>query len=223
MTADMRPLPPYRVFAQFFQAAFVDRLLDHAISNRSRFQPSTISNASEFDPSKRISHRLSDLGTLAPEIESRLMSMAPSLMSGLHVTPFEPVRYEIEMVVHGDGAFYTTHVDTDIAPGARTDMHRMVSGVYYFNAEPKRFSGGALRLYSFGQFDSNSRFIEIEPIHNTLVVFPSWVLHEVMPVRCPSRKFLHSRFAINCWLWRQAGSAFPTDSKDDDTKNAPPV
>jgi SM-20-related protein len=151
MTADMRPLPPYRVFAQFFQAAFVDRLLDHAISNRSRFQPSTISNASEFNPSKRISHRLSDLGTLAREIESRLMSMAPTLMSDLHVTPFEPVRYEIEMVVHGDGAFYTTHVDTDIAPGARTDMHRMVSGVYYFNAEPKRFSGGALRLYSFGR------------------------------------------------------------------------
>ena len=105
MRADERPLPPFRVFAQFFQAALVDLLLDHAISNRSRFQPSTISNASEFNPSKRISHRLSDLGALGPEIEGQLRSMAPSLMSDLHVTPFEPVRYEIEMVVHGDGAF----------------------------------------------------------------------------------------------------------------------
>ena len=207
MIADTRPLPPFRVFAQFFETAFVDRLLDHATSNRSRFQPTTISYASEFNPSLRISYSLSDLGTLTREIEDRLRSMASSLMSDLHVTPFEPVRYEIEMVAHGDGAFYTTHVDTDIAPGARTDMHRMVSGVYYFNAEPKRFSGGALRLYAFGQFDSNSRFVDIEPVHNSFVVFPSWVLHEVMPIRCPSKKFLHSRFAINCWLWRQAGSA----------------
>jgi SM-20-related protein len=206
MTADIRPLPPYRVFTEFFDASFVDRLLEHALSNRSKFQSTTISNASEFDPSIRISHKLDDLGTLRPEIENRLRSMASDLVADLHVTPFEPVRYEIEMVAHGDGAFYSTHVDTDIAPGARTDMHRMISGVYYFNADPKSFSGGALRLYSFGQFDANSRFIEIEPAHNSFVVFPSWVLHEVMPISCPTQKFKHSRFAINCWLWRRHAS-----------------
>jgi SM-20-related protein len=34
-------------------------------------------------------------------------------------------------------------------------------------------------------------------------VFPSWVLHEVRPVSCPSKRFVDSRFAINCWLWRR--------------------
>jgi SM-20-related protein len=40
-------------------------------------------------------------------------------------------------------------------------------------------------------------------VHNTFVVFPSWVLHEVLPVSCPTKQFIDSRFALNFWLWRR--------------------
>jgi SM-20-related protein len=196
-------VPPFRVFVDFLDNGLVDRLLDYAVTNQHRFQPTTIGNTSELNPSVRISHKLDDLGTLKAELEGRILPMAPTLISDLRVTPFAPARCEVEMVAHGDGAFYSRHVDTDTSQGDRSNMHRMVSGVYYLNAEPKSFSGGALRLYSFGPFDANSDFVDIEPVHNTLVVFPSWVLHEVLPVTCPSKRFIDSRFALNCWLWRR--------------------
>jgi len=197
------PLPPFRVFAEFLDPGLVDRLLDYSLSNQSRFQPTTVGGSFELNPSVRISYKLDDLGELRAELESRIMSMASTLITDLHLSLFSPARCELELVAHGDGAFYTRHIDTDTERGAGADMHRIVSGVYYFNNEPKAFSGGALRLYSFGPFASNSQFVDIEPSHNTFVVFPSWVLHEVLPVSCPSKRFIDSRFAINCWLWRR--------------------
>jgi len=197
------PLPPFRVFAEFFDPGLVGRLLDYSLSNQSRFQPTTVGGSFELNPTVRISYKLDDLGKLRAELESRIMSMASTLITDLHLSLFSPARCELELVAHGDGAFYTRHIDTDTERGAATDMHRIVSGVYYFNNEPKAFSGGALRLYSFGPFASNSRFVDIEPSHNTFVVFPSWVLHEVRPVSCPGKRFIDSRFAINCWLWRR--------------------
>src|SRR5262245_64089484 len=127
-----------------------------------------------------------------------MMLMAPKLITDLHLTLFSPARYEIELVAHGDGAFYSRHIDTDTERGADADMHRIVSGVYYFNNEPKAFSGGALRLYSFGPFASNSRFVDIEPSHNTFVVFPSWVLQDVLPVSCPCKRFMDFLLLIIC-------------------------
>jgi Rps23 Pro-64 3,4-dihydroxylase Tpa1-like proline 4-hydroxylase len=102
---------------------------------------------------------------------------------------------ELELVAHGDGAFYRRHIDTQTA--TERSHIRVLSGVYYFHRQPKRFTGGALRLYAIGD---PQRFTDIEPTHNTLVVFPAWAPHEVQPVRCPSGQFMDSRFAINCWL-----------------------
>jgi SM-20-related protein len=78
--------------------------------------------------------------------------------------------------------------------------------VYYFFSEPKAFNGGALRLYAIGG-NSQQSFIDIEPERNSLLVFPSWAPHEVMPVHCPSGRFVDSRFAINCWLYRKKSGA----------------
>jgi excisionase family DNA binding protein len=33
-----------------------------------------------------------------------------------------------------------------------------------------------------------------------LVLFPSSYSHEVLPVKCPTRKFAHSRFTANGWI-----------------------
>jgi Rps23 Pro-64 3,4-dihydroxylase Tpa1-like proline 4-hydroxylase len=74
-----------------------------------------------------------------------------------------------------------------------------LSGVYYFHARTNAFTGGALRLYPFA-IGSTNRFIDVEPVHNSFAAFPSCVMHEVMPVRCPSRQFRDARFSINCWV-----------------------
>jgi len=43
----------------------------------------------------------------------------------------------------------------------------------------------------------------IEPAQNRLVVFPSFVRHEVRKISCPSHDFADSRFSINCWLRKE--------------------
>ena len=108
-------------------------------------------------------------------------------------------KLELQLVAHHDGAFYKRHIDTQTASDRKNI--RVLSGVYYFHAEPKPFSGGALRLYAIGGDDATD-FVDIEPQRNSLLVFPSWAPHEVRTVSCPSKQFSDSRFAINCWIHR---------------------
>ena len=61
-------------------------------------------------------------------------------------------------------------------------------------------SGGALRLYAFGP--GGDRYEDVVPEHDSLIVFPSWAAHEVLPIACPSGRFADSRFALNCWFLR---------------------
>jgi hypothetical protein len=71
--------------------------------------------------------------------------------------------------------------------------------------------GGVLRLHSLADHHE-APFIDIEPDFDTLVFFPSWFPHEVLPVLVPSGRFLDSRFAINCWIHR--GKALPHRPSD---------
>ena len=105
-------------------------------------------------------------------------------------------------MVYRDGAFFRRHIDTRVhADPEISGNPRMLSGVYYFHAEPRGFEGGALRLYPAV---STERHRDIDPQANALLVFPSWAPHEVMPVQCPSGAWEDSRLAINCWIHRAA-------------------
>lgn len=91
--------------------------------------------------------------------------------------------------------------------GASNGQDRVLSAVYYFYREPKGFSGGALRLYRFGARPAEangdpSNWVDVEPHRNSLVAFPSFALHEVLNVDCPSGSFENFRFALNCWFCR---------------------
>jgi hypothetical protein len=110
------------------------------------------------------------------------------------------------------GAFFAHHSDLPVGRGRKPlggdktgKQDRLISAVYYFHGRPKRFSGGTLRLYRLGDHDASGDFIEFEPEQNSLVVFPSWVRHEVRPVSCPDCSFEDYRFAVNAWLCRTLG------------------
>ena len=88
----------------------------------------------------------------------------------------------------------------------------MISAVYYFHVEPKGFTGGELRLYRYGAPAETlgkepGNHVDIAPINNSLVAFPSWALHEVRPVQCPSDEFREYRFAVNCWYCKVLGDS----------------
>ena len=195
------PLPPYRVTRGFLGTALADRLLAYAVDNEASFRPSGIGGKRDegIDPSVRVSLLLQKFGGLKQEVRDIVRAAAPELIKSLRVTPFDVVKVEMEMAAHCDGAFYGRHVDTVFGdPTGAGD--RLVSGVYYFHREPKRYFGGALRLHAFGP--GGDRYEDVVPEHDSLIVFPSWAAHEVLPIACPSGRFADSRFALNCWFLR---------------------
>lgn len=198
-----RIMPPYRLVRDLLDAATVAGLLDHAVQNQALFSATRVGAGpgSGTKPAVRISTGTRELGPYKQTFRSKISELTPGFIADLRVTPFQPDKIELELVAHADGAFYKRHIDTQTGTELDGQRIRVLSGVYYFKAEPKAFSGGALRLYALGDA-AHETFVDIEPAHNSLLVFPSWAPHQVMPVQCPSKRFIDSRFAVNCWVYR---------------------
>jgi hypothetical protein len=206
--ASPRPLPPCHQYRGFLAPEEHSALLDWTIANRERFGPALLSGH-VLDPSRRVAERLHDLGPHRPVLERRIQEILADIFRRTGTRPFEIEFLELEVAAHGDGAFFSAHSDIPVGPGRQPvggdrsgTQDRLVSAVYYFHAEPKRFSGGALRLYRLGDHEAEGDFIEFEPEQNSLVVFPSWARHEVRRVGCPGCAFGDYRFAVNAWLCR---------------------
>jgi SM-20-related protein len=194
---------PRVVRRNFLSEDTVAALLEYAVLHEADFVPTKVGR-NKLDPTFRVSAHLRKLGAFQQIIESKILAILPSLIDELRVTPFQAGRLGTELVAHGDGAFYRRHIDTQTAPDRDVRRSRALSAVYYFYREPKAFGGGALRLYGIG---AGADFVDIEPVRNSLLVFPSWAPHEVMPVHCASRRFIDFRFAINCWIHRTPSAA----------------
>jgi Rps23 Pro-64 3,4-dihydroxylase Tpa1-like proline 4-hydroxylase len=195
-------MPPYLMLRDFLDERMVAGLLAYAASRQSDFATATvIKNRKNVDnPCFRVAMKLRDLGEFKKVLETKILELLPRLTGDLRVTPVHAPKLEFELVAHGDGAFFKRHVDTVTVDNPELKRIRILSGVYYFNVEPKAFTGGALRLHAIGGKEGEN-FIDIDPVRNSLLVFLSWAPHEVMPVSCPSKRFIDSRFAINCWVW----------------------
>ncbi|HZD90874.1 MAG TPA: 2OG-Fe(II) oxygenase [Pseudolabrys sp.] len=199
-------MPPYLVLNDFLPEETAAGLLDFALAHETAFEPTKTGHRAGggVDPEMRVSVGTRDLGPFKPVLKSAVLGLLPDLIARLGATPVGSARVELQLVAHNDGAFYKRHTDTQTAPDRRSI--RVLSGVYYFHARPKAFTGGALRLYAIGDPDKKT-FVDVEPTHNSLLVFPSWAPHEVTPIRCPSARFADSRFAVNCWVYRKAEQA----------------
>jgi Rps23 Pro-64 3,4-dihydroxylase Tpa1-like proline 4-hydroxylase len=191
-------MPPLLLFNDFLPAPMAAALLDWAIENETRFNPTTVGHATgeRIDPNVRVSVSVGKFGDVKNELRRRLIELAPALIRDLRVNALEITGTELELVAHNDGAFYRRHIDTATGANAAGESLRFISAVYYVHRQPKAFSGGALRLYGFEGDD----YVDVEPEHNLLAVFPSWAPHQVTPISCPSQAFADSRFAVSIWI-----------------------
>lgn len=200
---------PHFVIPGFLGPEKVSWLLDYAAERKADFEPSRIvgkGHDGDVNPAVRISSRLESVREVEPLIIDRVRQSIRDVFSALGTPAFEPVHWEIEIVAHNHGAFFKRHVDTIIRGAENSDVPpksvRAISLVYYFSRTPPRFSGGELRLMSLAETDAPGSSIDIAPVCDTALFFPSWFPHEVQPVTCESREFLDSRFAINCWIYK---------------------
>jgi len=194
-------VPPCTMRADVLPEEEHAALLDWAVDNASALRASRVTG-DVYRPQGR--QALSYYGD--PPWRERLTGhvapLVPGILADLGMPAVPVSSFEIELVAYTDGCFIGPHRDT--GTGAwRHGQDRIASIVYYLFREPIRFSGGALRLWALAPDPSGVRASrDISPIRNGLVAFPSWALHEVLPVSVPSQDFADSRFAINLWARR---------------------
>ena len=197
--------PPYYLFEEFMTEADADRIMDHALANEAAFRDSTVSLSSQqesyaTDAQIRRSRILDDVGAVAPLVGRRLYETMPRIFQGLKMPPISFRTMECQISVHGDGDFFMTHTDN----GLPNIAHRTMSYVYYVHREPKRFTGGQLRIYKTviheGLHSAGDLVADIDPPRNGLMVFPSYIQHEVARISCPSSALADLRVTLNGWL-----------------------
>lgn len=176
-----------------------NQLLKYVIQKKSDFVP-TKTSTNEID------HRRSLVLYSFPDffemMTNRIKLIVPDVISKLGIPPFNVSQVEAQLTAHNDGNYYKIHNDN----GCPETSARELTYVYYFHQEPKAFSGGELLIYDT-KIENNLQshaesFKTVEPRNNSIVFFLSRYMHEVLPVSCPSKAFVDSRFTINGWVRR---------------------
>jgi len=195
---------PHVVYRDVLGAAAVAGLLDYVALHETRFRPAPVRNRGvdqeAVDRRRRDGLLLRDLGPFGALIERFVCRIASDALArlGLSEPAVEPREFEISS--YGDGGHFAAHLDTTDLP----DRVRILSCVYYFARIPARFSGGELRLHGFPSASGagSPPVVDVLPETDTLVAFPSWLVHQILPIRITSADWADRRFAINCWIHR---------------------
>jgi SM-20-related protein len=194
-------------------------LTKYVMEHEPDFTPSTVipheGPESTADLSYRKSLVLYNLGEYTSLIQDRLLALLPDVLAAFKRAAFPISQFDIQLTASNDGDFFKVHQDNS----SEEINHREISFVYYFHSEPKAFTGGQLKLYNSQdgavEHSQNRTAQTITPRQNTVVLFPSYLDHEVLPIRCPSRKFVNSRFTVNGWIMREpAVNEVPQQQED---------
>lgn len=190
--------PPHRILSGWLGESGSAQLLAHALAAEAQFIPTRLAaeGTGRLETLTRQSSVLKDLGVFTMPLRRKALALQAELEADFEMAHTPPNSTQMELVAHGDGAFYLPHTDTftgdQYTPGGR----RRLTMVYYFHREPRRFTGGHLRIFDLGGGET----IDVEPEHDCLLVFPSTARHEVERVSCPGGAFADGRFAVNIWL-----------------------
>ena len=194
--AVVEPSPVWRI-PNFLSPAEHQHLLDWTVQQERQFQPSTTSTQAVDYRKSLVLYTLPEIGEL---FSQKIHAALPLVLDQLAIAPFQPTQIETQLTAHNDGHYYRVHNDSDSADTCT----RVLTYVYYFHHQPKAFTGGDLRVYDShiqqNTYVQAESFHTVEPLDNSIVFFPSHVMHEVLTIHCPSRAFLDSRFTINGWI-----------------------
>jgi predicted 2-oxoglutarate/Fe(II)-dependent dioxygenase YbiX len=203
MNAEPRQEPaPYIQLDDFLGSDAISELLQFVCEHAHDLHPSGVvtATADERPADIRRSRTLANCEPIWHMFEQPLMNLLPVLRRELGTGHFPLDHIERQLTVHFDGDFFGPHNDSG-GPHVAT---RRMTYVYYFNAEPKRFSGGELRLYhsidDHGAKRRGIEFVTIEPTHNSIVFFPSWVHHEVLEVHTETDGLDSARMTLTGWF-----------------------
>jgi Rps23 Pro-64 3,4-dihydroxylase Tpa1-like proline 4-hydroxylase len=182
----------------------VQDLLNYLVANERNFTTATVlqagAAATTVNEKLRRARTLDNLGKFGGLITEKIKQNLQPTLQKLGHKEFPLGKIEIQATASNDGDYFRLHPDSD------PNDTRELSFVYFLNFEPRRFSGGELRIFATkvidGQVSRADHSHTLSPRHNSMVFFPSMNQHEVLPVRVPTKDFRHGRFTINGWIHR---------------------
>jgi hypothetical protein len=191
--------------AEFLGAPVSAKLLEHTLARQQAFAAGTVlapdAETASVDERIRRSATLDDLGELRGVLTERIKEQLEPVLNRLGRPAFPLGEIELQITASGDRDYFRLHRDSD---GKDT---RELTFVYFFFKEPRRYSGGELRVFETaerdGQLLPTDRSATIVPRADLAVFFPSRHEHEVLPVRVPSKAFADSRFSVTGWVHRR--------------------
>lgn len=192
------------VLDEFLAPQELDELMEFALEHESEFANSAVISPSGdtgiLDYSHRRSRVLMDLGKHEQLILERIRGVLPRVLAKLGIEDFSVTHAETQITASNDGDFFAAHSDDADANIAS----RHLTFVYFFHREPRQFEAGDLLLHDMHVGEDcqikSGTYQTISPRQNQIVFFPCSLLHEITPVKCPSRAFADSRFTLNGWL-----------------------
>jgi SM-20-related protein len=196
-----KQVSPYILAENFLDPALLEELLGFVAAAEPGFVDATVSTS---DADYRRSKVLYDFPRFSELFRSKMGGIAGDLAKRFGLAPFPIADVECQMTAHNDRNYFKLHNDN----GSPDTATRVLSYVYYFHNEPKAYTGGEFRLYHSrvenGAFHCGEFAADITPKNNSVLFFPSYCHHEVLPVHCASQRFADGRFTINGWIRRAA-------------------
>jgi 2OG-Fe(II) oxygenase superfamily len=191
------------LFNNFLGAERKD-LLDYLIAHEKDFTSATVIAPKAKNPAvndkMRRARTLDDLGKFKAPLVARIKKQLQPALKKLGYKEFPLGKIEIQATASNDGDYFRLHPDSD------GKDKREITFVYFLHHEPRRFSGGELRIFATRIIDGEIVHADhshiLTPQQDALIFFPSLNAHEVLPVRAPSKTFADSRFTINGWIHR---------------------
>ena len=190
---------------KFLSSAKVDEIIHYTLAHELDFGISEVvssAGAWVIDVTYRRSRVLMDIGKHEKVIVTHMKAILPLVLKSLQHRVFHISRVDVQITASNHGDFFRIHSDVDEDELAS----REITFVYFLHSKPKAFRGGELRIYDSrlegAEYVSTGTYSTVTPKHNQVVFFPSSLMHEVMPVNCPSQSFVDSRFTVNGWICR---------------------
>ena len=135
-----------------------------------------------------------------PGFEPRLRKLVEGTLPRLGMGSLGAYHVEVQVSAYAAGGFFRPHNDDDVDWRSDGPRALRINCLYYLHRRPKSFSGGDLLLHD-GKVANT--FTRIEPLDNSIVLFPSRCVHEVTLVECDPGDFGAGRFTVNSFVWER--------------------
>ncbi len=185
---------PFAILEQFLGSDANQGLLTDAIAKRNQFRPTELQNSDQYGRAQRTNLVTYDLGAWGDSMRALVNEQLALVCERLNMPLFTSAFIQLKIAAYLNGDYFNAHQDN-----GKDQRDRKISFVYYFNQQPKPYTGGDLLLYD-SRFAPRayvrSLYTRVIPQNDSIIFFPSEYFHEVTPVTTRDPAFAASRFTI---------------------------